>query len=35
VIAELHAQSSFNDEKQLILVFMMVPDEFAFELSRL
>ena len=32
VIAELHAQSSFNDEKQLILVFMMVPDEFAFEL---
>src|SRR6266436_4388933 len=32
VVAELHAQSSFDDEKQLILVFMMVPDEFAFQL---
>jgi hypothetical protein len=32
VIAELHAQSPFDDKKQLILVFMMVPEEFAFEL---
>jgi hypothetical protein len=32
VVAELHPQGSFDDEKQLILVFMMVPDEFALEL---
>jgi hypothetical protein len=35
VVAKLHAQSSFEDEKQLVLVFMMVPDEFAFELHGL
>jgi hypothetical protein len=31
VVAELHAQGSFADQKQFILVFMMVPDEFALE----
>jgi hypothetical protein len=32
VVAELHSQCALGYKKQLILVFMMVPDEFAFEL---
>ena len=34
-IAEFHAQGPFCDEKQFILVLMMMPDEFAFKLHRL
>jgi hypothetical protein len=31
MVAELHAQHAFDDEKQFIFVFMMMPDEFAFQ----
>jgi hypothetical protein len=31
VIAELHAQCAFDHKEQLVLVFMMMQDKFAFE----
>jgi hypothetical protein len=30
VVAEFHAQRAFDNEKELIFVFVMMPDEFAF-----
>jgi hypothetical protein len=31
-ITEPHAQSAFDDQEQLIFIFMMMPDEFTFQL---
>jgi hypothetical protein len=31
IVAEFHAQHAFDNEKQLIFLFVMVPDEFALQ----
>jgi hypothetical protein len=31
LVTEFHAQRASNDEKELILLFVMVPDKFAFQ----
>src|ERR1051326_26577 len=35
VVAEFHAEASFDDEKQFVFVLVMVEDEFSFELVEL
>src|SRR5439155_8996539 len=34
-VAEFHPKHAFDHQKQFILVVMVMPDEFAFELRRL
>ena len=33
VVAEFHAQGAFDDVEEFVLVFVVMPDEFAFELD--